>query len=314
MRAMRSKDGKAHFPHSVAGNANGGTGFGSSTDRRRYMNASVFDRPWLGITVNNHCLSGDHESHDHEFIELTLIASGRGVHRTIHGDRSLQPGEVIFLRPGEWHTYLNCRKLAVTNCCIGTQAVRNELAWVSEHRSIGRLLTGKLERPVIAKLPRDERLDFAQTLTRMAAALRAVDATTDARLLAWLVLLLAQVARALPGLEPGEPVRQHPAVHSVYEIFRTQMQNDIRLADLSAHTGLAPAHLVRVFRSHAGMPPMAYLTRLRLERAAALLLGTGRSVSEIGQSVGIYDPNYFTRCFRAQFGVAPTEYRRRAAI
>jgi AraC-like DNA-binding protein len=56
---------------------------------------------------------------------------------------------------------------------------------------------------------------------------------------------------------------------------------------------------------------MAYLRRRRLELAAGLLLRTRRSVAEVGDLVGWPDANYFTRRFRSQFGVSPTDYRRR---
>ena len=52
---------------------------------------------------------------------------------------------------------------------------------------------------------------------------------------------------------------------------------------------------------------MAYLARVRWERAAALLVETEASVGEVGGLVGWPDANYFSRVFRAQCGMSPRE-------
>lgn len=56
---------------------------------------------------------------------------------------------------------------------------------------------------------------------------------------------------------------------------------------------------------------MATLNRMRLERAAGLLVGTRMTVAEIAAHVGIDDPNYLARRFRQQFGVTPSAFRLR---
>jgi transcriptional regulator GlxA family with amidase domain len=61
------------------------------------------------------------------------------------------------------------------------------------------------------------------------------------------------------------------------------------------------------------MPPMAYLARRRVEKAAGLLLHTDQPVTQIGRSVGWPDQNYFARRFKAHFGLSATTYRSRFA-
>lgn len=72
---------------------------------------------------------------------------------------------------------------------------------------------------------------------------------------------------------------------------------------------LDEAYLVRLFKAAVGIPPMAYLARIRVERAVGLLLHTPAPVSDIGRRVGWSDPNYFARRFRAHTGLSPTAYR-----
>jgi AraC-like DNA-binding protein len=79
--------------------------------------------------------------------------------------------------------------------------------------------------------------------------------------------------------------------------------------DLAAAAGLSRAHFSREFRSAFGESPHAYLLTRRLERAAALLRTTDRSVADICFSVGLQSVGSFTTSFSRTFGKSPTAYR-----
>jgi len=79
--------------------------------------------------------------------------------------------------------------------------------------------------------------------------------------------------------------------------------------DLARAAGLSRAHFSREFRRAFGESPHAYLLTRRLERAAALLRTTNRSVAEICFSVGLQSVGSFTTSFTRTHGAAPTAYR-----
>jgi AraC-like DNA-binding protein len=81
--------------------------------------------------------------------------------------------------------------------------------------------------------------------------------------------------------------------------------------DLARAAGLSRAHFSREFRRTFGEPPHAYLLTRRLERAAALLRTTDRSVAEVCLAVGLQGIGSFTTSFKRAFGVSPTAYRAR---
>jgi AraC family L-rhamnose operon transcriptional activator RhaR len=85
------------------------------------------------------------------------------------------------------------------------------------------------------------------------------------------------------------------------------------LTELAAELHLAPGYLVRLFKSAAGRPPMAYLAQLRAEHAATLLLHSDQPITSISQTVGWPDQNYFARRFKAHYGLSATTYRARFA-
>jgi AraC-like DNA-binding protein len=79
--------------------------------------------------------------------------------------------------------------------------------------------------------------------------------------------------------------------------------------DLAGAAGLSRAHFSREFRRAFGESPHAYLLTRRLERAAALLRTTDRSVADICFSVGLQSVGSFTTSFTRTFGRSPTAYR-----
>lgn len=83
----------------------------------------------------------------------------------------------------------------------------------------------------------------------------------------------------------------------------------LAVTDLAKAAGLSPAHFSREFRAAFGESPHAYLLTRRLERAAALLLTTDRSVAEICLDVGLQSVGSFTSTFTRTYGLSPTAYR-----
>jgi AraC-like DNA-binding protein len=81
--------------------------------------------------------------------------------------------------------------------------------------------------------------------------------------------------------------------------------------DMARAAGLSRAHFSRAFRRAFGVSPHAYLLTRRLERAAALLRNTDRSVTEICFDVGLQSVGSFITSFKRAFGATPSAYRAR---
>jgi AraC-like DNA-binding protein len=83
------------------------------------------------------------------------------------------------------------------------------------------------------------------------------------------------------------------------------------LNTLAAQVHVEPTYLARLFHAVVGLPPMAYVTRRRLELATKLLRPDYLAVGEVGAMAGWPDKNDFSRCFRQHFGMTPSRYRTR---
>jgi AraC-like DNA-binding protein len=79
--------------------------------------------------------------------------------------------------------------------------------------------------------------------------------------------------------------------------------------DMARAAGLSRAHFSREFRAAFGESPHVYLLTRRLERAAALLRTTDRSVADVCFSVGLQSVGSFTTSFKRIYGRSPTAYR-----
>src|SRR5215831_2393186 len=106
-----------------------------------------------------------------------------------------------------------------------------------------------------------------------------------------------------------------PAVPPVRHLVRAKDLADARyfeplgVDDMARAAGLSRAHFSREFRRAFGESPHSYLLTRRLERAAALLRNTDRSVAEICVSVGLQSVGSFTTSFGRVYGLSPTAYR-----
>lgn len=85
---------------------------------------------------------------------------------------------------------------------------------------------------------------------------------------------------------------------------------ELTTASLSEHFGYTSAHFCRKFKESTGLTPMNYLKIYRLEQAYKFIKAEKRDIGTIAALCGFSDANYFTRCFKAHFGVPPSFFQR----
>ena len=101
-----------------------------------------------------------------------------------------------------------------------------------------------------------------------------------------------------------------PIVLDVERFLREHYAESITGEELSRRFGFVPSYITKLFRAHRGVSPLQYLTRVRLDKAKEIIRGEPRlMLKEIAQMVGYSDPLYFSRVFRKEVGVWPSEYK-----
>lgn len=121
-----------------------------------------------------------------------------------------------------------------------------------------------------------------------------------------LVRLLLERVRS--DLRPAR--RQKTAAWLTFERCRAWLAaNYLHPSDLAqsaAACGVTQVHMCRLFRRYAGETPHAFVTRMKMDHAAELILRGNMAVKEAASEVGFEDPFHFSRVFKKVHGAAPS--------
>lgn len=280
-----------------------------------YSRKAFFTADHAATMVNRVELNGETPPHGHDFFEIALAAGGSGGHTSASGKHALNKGNLAIIRPGTWHGFTHCSELVIHNCCFDQHLLQRELSWLREDAGLNFLLwTGPYaadRRGVLVVRLRDNRL--AACLDDLEALREVQDSPRRTETIGRLLVFLDHLAQSVEALNVLNQENRllHPAVLETMRLLESQVGHPWTLRELAARSHLDPSYLVRLFKLEIGLAPIAYLNRCRVEQAAGLLLHTLLPVSEVAAQVGWFDPNLFSRRFRAAYGMSPSEYRKR---
>jgi AraC-like DNA-binding protein len=98
-------------------------------------------------------------------------------------------------------------------------------------------------------------------------------------------------------------------IQTMINFIQSNYMNRIYLSDLALHIHLQPTYVCRLFKKHTGYTISEFVTLHRLSVAKGLLLGTNKKIDEIAYRVGFYDLHHFSKVFKLQEGLSPSQYR-----
>jgi two-component system response regulator YesN len=93
------------------------------------------------------------------------------------------------------------------------------------------------------------------------------------------------------------------------EYVKLNLDKDMSLQEVAKYAGISPSYFSTQFKQEQGQNFIKYMVALRMEKARGLLEQTRLTIIEIGEQVGYHSYRYFTRVFKEQFGITPSEYR-----
>lgn len=126
-----------------------------------------------------------------------------------------------------------------------------------------------------------------------------------------LVTLISKKAR------PRSLKESHDGYGRIAEIasyIESHYSEELTLESLSDTAGYSKRHFTRLFREYYRMSVMEYITERRLRRAAELLASRGIAVARVAEVCGFASAGALSKCFRARYGISPTEYRKRSTV
>lgn len=93
------------------------------------------------------------------------------------------------------------------------------------------------------------------------------------------------------------------------EYIKGNYQKELSLDEVSKEVNISPYYFSKLFKEESGVNFVEYVTSLRMDRAKELLLQSDKSMKEICAEIGYADPNYFSRTFKKNVGLTPTEFK-----
>lgn len=124
--------------------------------------------------------------------------------------------------------------------------------------------------------------------------------------------LLAYIAEAYgKGKACNQPVGALSAInrHRIIDYIEAHLGEEMSITGLAKEVGLSPDHFARCFAASFGQPPHRYVRQRRIELARRMLTLSSRSIAEISSELGFSDQSHFTRVYRQQTGMTPSQTR-----
>ena len=88
---------------------------------------------------------------------------------------------------------------------------------------------------------------------------------------------------------------------------------DLRIDDMAEAVGMSRTVFFEKVKSLVGLSPSDFLRQVRMQRAQQLIEKSHMTFSQIAYTVGFTDPKYFSKCFKKQTGMSPSEYREKSS-
>jgi AraC family transcriptional regulator of arabinose operon len=233
---------------------------------------------------------------------ITYTRGGVGRYQHADGARLCRPGDVMLLPPGVPHDYATAPGAPVWDFYWAHFTPR--AAWTPW------LLLPEAGPGLLALTIDDaaaqQRMDQAfERLLRDSHGLGAFQEELALNALEELLILVARHGAL------AQAHRLDQRVELVLRRLAEDFSAPLPIAELAELVALSPSRLAHLFKAQVGEPVAELRMKLRLRQAARLLEFTSRSVGDIAQDVGFQSPFYFSRQFKAYYGVSPAAYRKR---
>jgi Transcriptional regulator containing an amidase domain and an AraC-type DNA-binding HTH domain len=274
------------------------------------MSGDSFFEPGVPIYVNRSYESFDMNEHSHEFVEITYVSEGAGVHYIAGEAVPVEHGTLFFIPVGQSHVFRpktpkKDRPLIVYNCLLPASyfsGLRDGFPQASE---------------IYDRFADGAWFSMKDITGEYHAMFRELYQEFSAKPPGYLVILASLVMRILTGLyryklQVDTPAGGHPQWLTVDEAITFIDRNyaaELKLGELAAQARLSERQFSRLFRSHTGMSFIEYVQSIRMDAACRLLTASHNNVEEIAGAVGYSDLKFFYRLFKKKTGVTPRQYR-----
>jgi len=249
------------------------------------------------LSISNARDEGDWKSipHTHPFTELFFVSDGKGSFLFDQTTHSIYPGDLVIIPPYTEHTERSLPNQPLEYYVLGIDGI----SFLASDKTTGQIICNFNDDTSIFNL-------FRQMLQEIRNSQYGSEAICQ-RLLEILILKIIRSKHLIPVSINSVRITKECA--QIKEYLDVNYANRITLDTLTNLTHMNKYYMVHSFTRYAGLSPIQYLNRRRLEIACHLLESSNHSISDISSLTRFSSQSYFTQTFRKAFGMTPVMYR-----
>lgn len=235
--------------------------------------------------------------------QLLYIAAGKG-HFFLNGkEEMIDAGHMILYKPREMQRYVY----------YGTD--QTEVYWVH--------FTGNNVKNILKEyhlfesgqiIQTGNSTEYHQIFRKMIQELQLTRPHYEEYLSLLLRELFLLISRQAPVGTSSQNRILQKEVEKAAQYFNEHFAEDLSIEEYAVSKHLSTCWFIRSFKRYNGLTPMQYILNLRITNAKTLLRTTTYSVAEVAAIVGYDNPLYFSRLFKKQTGLPPSEFRNNETI
>ena len=255
--------------------------------------------------------------HIHDFVEVSIVLAGRGIHRTPDGCAECGAGDTYVINAGVPHAYFAAEDGECPTVCNLVFDPADIFDGEAADPDSPRYCYGLFrEDPLTVYVMLTSRTleDVERTVTRMEKELDRRRSEWETAVKSYLITLLIMMGRYASQREQPVSAPRTKERIAAMAVMRTVMETysdpNMTLESIAESLYISQSYLCRIFSRVTGESFSDYLRRVRLEQACRLLRETELTAEQIVYACGLRDIPTFYRVFKAKMGMTPSAYRR----
>lgn len=255
--------------------------------------------------------------HLHEFVELSVVVAGKGLHCTLHETVPCGPGDMYMINVGVPHAYFAAEDgdcPTVCNLLFDPADLFEDDAGVPDSPRYCYGVFRENALVVYVMLASNTLEEVGRILGRIEKELSRRRPEWQTAIKAYLTTLLITAGRYVPERERPDISPRLKERLLVLSVIRTVMEQygdpDMTLESIADSLYISKSNLCRIFQRVTGEAFSDYVRRVRLEQACRLLRDTDMTNEQIVYQCGLRDVPSFYRLFKAHMSMTPREYRK----
>ena len=239
--------------------------------------------------------------HSHETFAIGVVLTGALSFSCRSPSEVISAGHIMIIHPGEVHT----------GRCVGDRGCTYRMLYP-------KMETLRAVFPERNRAPRDFPFFRNQNIADPHLAKRIVQLhlcleNSATPLLAKESRLIEVISRLVgrhASLQPSVDLRKtdKASIRKALHCIQERYSENLSIRELSELVSMSPFHLLREVKKQTGLPPHAYLTQIRIQKARQLLKGS-TPIADIALQTGFCDQAQFTKRFKQIVGTTPGHFR-----